>query len=238
MLHVPWSSNTLFAPKPYSVALFDVPLLCVRRNNEPSFPALHLDARSYHFTAPCHIPSSLFPAKESETILWFFIQSHSLTLITHFPCLFHSCCVWSVGTEPSIQDVGKAWMSKVLKSVSSFVSPLLFCITLLIAPNGKSAFLKINTKHWGDAFKAQRYNHIFFPKWWHSVPCSSPSMQCCDFHPTSLTSTLNFISHSIAQGHAMKRHFFGSLQSALAFLILNKLAFTSKLAILLLTLVF
>lgn len=55
------------------------------------------------------------------------------------------------------------------------------------------------------------------------------------FTPSSLTSTLNFLSHSIAQGHGMKRHFLDSLQSALAFITLNKLAFTSKLAILLIS---
>lgn len=74
----------------------------------------------------------------------------------------------------------------------------------------------------------------FFPKWQYSIPHSSPSMRCYNFHPPPLSmSTLNFLSHSITQGHGMKRHFLGSLQSVLAFITFSKLAFTSKLAILL-----
>lgn len=78
-------------------------------------------------------------------------------------------------------------MSKVLKRVSSFVSPLLFCITLLIAPNSKSAFFLTNTKHWGDAFKAQCYNHILFSPS-DSIQFHAHRHQCNarDFHPTSL----------------------------------------------------
>lgn len=104
----------LFVLKLYSIALFDVPLLCVRRNNEPSFPVLRLSASSYRFTTPVISPH-LFSRLKNSRLFYdsAFIQSHSLTLIIDFPCRFHSCCVLRVETETSIQDMGKAWMSEV-----------------------------------------------------------------------------------------------------------------------------
>lgn len=106
------------------------------------------------------------------------------------------------------------------------VSPFLFCTTLLIAPNSKSASFLTNTKHRGDAFKAQCYKHIFFSQVivFNSMFIIINAMLGLSPHlSSSLISTLNFVSHSIAQGHSTKRHVLGSLQSALVFIMLNKL---------------